>query len=81
MQLGEEVQLALFQIAAEFQRAVNKHPNWPTDVIHQAAIVGEESGELIRAALQESYEHGHNDESRKEAVQTGAMALRFLAGI
>ena len=47
-------------------------------MIHAAAIVGEESGELIRAALQYRYERGELMELQKEGVQVGAMAVRFL---
>ena len=72
------VQKRLMLIAAECDKACLKHPQWPSDPIHAAAIIAEESGELIRAALQNSYENGHEVEMTKEAIQTGAMALRFL---
>lgn len=48
------------------------------DFIEAAAIVAEESGELIRAALQFHNEDGQYYAMHKEAIQTGAMALRFL---
>lgn len=64
----------------ELHKAVTKHPSWPRhDAIHAAAIVQEEAGELIRAALQFHYEDGSPDEIHKEAIQTAAMGLRFLA--
>lgn len=50
------MQSIIEQIQAEVNRAKTKHPNWPSDNIHGAAIVCEESGELIRAALQHKYE-------------------------
>lgn len=68
-------------ILNELQRAINKFPEWPDDVIHAAAIVNEEAGELIRAALQYEYEGGDYEEMRKEAIQVGAMALRFLMNL
>lgn len=59
-------------------RAEAKFPEFPTDPIHAAAIVAEEAGELIKATLQATYE-GHGwGEAYNEAVETGAMALRFL---
>ena len=68
-------------IRAELERAQSKHPDWPTDIIHAAAIVGEESGELTRAALQWTYEDGDIDETQKEAIQVAVTAIRFLAGL
>jgi hypothetical protein len=65
-------------IAMELQNATEKHPNWPTDKIHAAAIVGEESGELLRSAIQFQLENGRYYEMHEEAIQTGAMAIRFL---
>lgn len=62
----------------ELDRAEKKHPSWPDDLIHRAAIVSEEAGELLRASLQNNYEGDRLIAMRKEAEQTGAMALRFL---
>lgn len=66
-------------ILSELGKAKEKHPEWPLDVIHGAAIVAEESGELVRAALNFQYEKGQFFQMHKEAVQTGAMAIRFLS--
>lgn len=68
-------------ILTELKRAEVKIPFWPTDVIHAAAIVNEESGELIRAALQLKYENGNISELKKEAIQCAAMCIRFLKHI
>lgn len=62
----------------EVGRAQSKFPEWPNDTIHAAAIVSEESGELIRAAIQYENEGGELGACQKEAVQTGAVAIRFL---
>lgn len=78
-ELPADVKVIVGVICKELKKAMDKHNHWPTqDVIHAAAIVGEESGELIRAALQYQYEGGTSDEVSKEAIQTGAMAIRFL---
>lgn len=71
----------LISISKELDSAKAKHPHWPEDIIHAAAIVAEESGELIRAALQFKYENKNLFETEKEAIQTAAMAIRFLEGL
>ena len=74
-------------ILAELEKAEEKWPNWPEDKVHAAAIVAEEAGELLEVAnsfriepepiSQEEYKE-YLSEMEKEAVQTGAMAVRFL---
>ena len=68
-------------IAAELMRAKDKFPGFPEDPIHAASILGEEAGEVIKAALQYTYQDGVKGDMIKEAVQTGAMAIRFLMNI
>lgn len=68
-------------ILAEVERAVNKHPYWPSDIIHAAAIVGEESGELTKAAIQWKHEGADIIEAQKEAIQVACTAIRFLMGM
>jgi hypothetical protein len=75
------VRAAIDALLHELERAETKFPAWPDDLIHAAAIVGEESGELIRAALQYQYEQGEWQEVQKEAVQVGAMAIRLLKNL
>lgn len=71
---------SLDQVLAELDRAVAKFPTWPTDPLHAAAVLGEEFGELTKAVLQFTYEPHKTsaDEIREEAIQTAAMALRFV---
>lgn len=69
---------ALVNIQTELDRAREIHPDWPSDYIYQAAIVQEESGELMRAALQYELENASKNAMQTEAVQTAAMALRFI---
>lgn len=73
----------LDQVLSEIERAVAKFPTWPTDPLHALAVLGEEFGELTKATLQLTYEPDKTnmDELRAEAVQTAAMALRFLQSI
>ena len=65
-------------IVAELLRAEAKYPAWPADLIHQVAIMQEESGEAIRAALNHVYHGEPIEELRAELVQTAAMCLRCL---
>jgi hypothetical protein len=71
------------QVFDEVARATRKFPTWPTDPLHAVAVLGEEFGELTKAVLQTTYEpHKVEDgELRMEAIQTAAMALRFLASL
>jgi NTP pyrophosphatase (non-canonical NTP hydrolase) len=69
------------EILKEVFRAEAKHPHWPIDIIHACAIVNEESGELIRAALQYTYEGGDKKEIQKEAIQTAATCIRLLKNL
>ena len=77
-------------ILVELLRALKKHPSWPIDAVHAAAILAEESGELTQAALDFHYggfvrpmdeAHGAINKMATEAVQCGAMSLRFLLAI
>jgi NTP pyrophosphatase (non-canonical NTP hydrolase) len=67
-------------VAKELVKAEAKHPEWPADPLHAIAIIGEEFGELTQAVLQVTYEPGKSliTDVQREAVQTAAMALRFL---
>jgi len=71
------------QILEEYVRASDIH-QFPVDVVHAAAIVAEEAGELLRSA--NTIEWGgdspfERENLQVEAVQTGAMAIRFLENI
>jgi len=75
---GEADGRALSAILGEVNRARSKFPGWPEDVVHGAAILGEESGELMHAALNLFYGRGDAKRVREEAIQVGAMAVRLL---
>jgi hypothetical protein len=68
----------LNMVLTELDRAEMLHPRWPTDRIHQAAIVSKEAGGLIQACVLERYEPHKGGCPVKEAVQTAATAMRFL---
>lgn len=71
------------EVFDEIERAIDKFPTWPTDPLHALAVLGEEFGELTKAVLQSVYEPHKSSmaDVREEAVQTAAMALRFLASL
>lgn len=70
-------------VLAEVERAMRKFPTWPTDPLHAVAVLGEEFGELTKAVLQSVYEpHKSTPEDvATEAIQTAAMAIRFLMSL
>lgn len=72
---------AMELIKEELESAKIKHPHWPDDIIHQVAIMNEESGEAIRAALNYIYEDGTKESIKKELIQTTATCLRCLENI
>ena len=67
-------------IQQELRKAVVKHPNWPRDPIHQAAVVSEEAGELVQACLDSVYDPRKTEgvKVQREAIQVAASAIRFL---
>lgn len=70
-------------IFAELDRAMKKFPTWPTDPLHAVAVLGEEFGELTKAVLQSVYEphKSTHEDVCSEAIQTAAMAIRFVASL
>lgn len=73
----------LMAVHHELSKALAKFPTWPTDPLHALAVLGEEFGELTKDVLQMTYEPGKTsaENVRKEAIQTAAMALRFVASL
>jgi len=72
---------AIQEVGYELEAAERKFPAFPTDPIHAASILQKEAGELMQASLHFTYEKGSREAMRKEAVQMGAMALRFLLNL
>jgi len=80
-----QIPVAVSMILSELDRAIEKHPKYPMDLIHASAIVSEEAGELTRACLQYVYEpDGIPYENlqrmalRDECIQVGCTAIRML---
>ncbi len=71
------------EITDEVLRATIKFPTWPTDPLHALSVLGEEYGELNKEVLQLVYEphKSSEEEVRKEAIQTAAMAIRFIMSL
>lgn len=70
------------ELKAELSKAEEKHPIWPTDAVHASAILNEEAGELTQSALDFHYgDTADVERMREEAIQVGAMALRFLKNL
>lgn len=66
------------EVFAELKRAELKFPSFPDDPVHAAAVLCEEAGETLQASLDFYYGRGTYEDMHKEAVQTAAMAFRFL---
>jgi hypothetical protein len=47
---------AIKLIRKELKKARKKFPKWSSNIVVNAAVVGEESGELIKASLQYAFE-------------------------
>lgn len=81
---NQEVVRAVSAILIEHQRAVEKWPEWPTDIVHAAGILAGECGECLKAA--NHLREGRTTDGRDsllmvevEAIQAGAMAVRLLS--
>lgn len=74
----------LLDITLEELRAESLWPDWPTDAVHAAAVLVEEPGEALKEANNFRLSGGdekYREAMHKEAVQSGAMALRFLLNL
>ncbi len=62
----------------ELSQAEKLHPHWPDDVIHGVAIMVEEAGESMQAAIDQHYKGLPPDHLVEELVQTAAMCVRNI---
>ncbi len=77
--MTREEAIEILNIALE--EANKKHPEWYYDIIHCAAVMNEEAGEAIRAALNYTYEDSSLEDFICEVAQTGAMAIKILMNL
>lgn len=74
-------------IISEVDRAESLYPVWPApgrrgDHVAAASILLEEAGEVLKAANNyDMHGRGSTAEMREEAIQTAAMAIRFLSNL
>lgn len=84
----EAMVLTLFAL----NEAKRKHPTWPVkkglaynskaqDYTLAAAVVAEEAGELLKAAMDYQYHGKQYFIIRGEAMQTAAMGIRFISNL
>ena len=74
MKIEEVISLVM----TELNRAEEAHPDWPKDDVRAAAVVAKESGELVKAVLDQEEKNTSRYAIITEAVQTAASAIRFL---
>ena len=69
-------------IIIELERAVIEHPKFPIDPVQMLAIVAEEVGEAMQAAIDFDW-HRHSDIGliQIELDQTAAMCIRTIAAL
>ncbi|MCP4439623.1 MAG: hypothetical protein GY810_11830 [Aureispira sp.] len=77
------MQKILSQIQAERQRQLEKWGEQNHSPIEWCAILGEEVGEVNKAALESHFKHPNADieEYRKELVQVAAVAVAMLQSL
>ena len=68
----------LTELEEQLRDARAKFPSWCLDPVHGAAIVAEEAGEAVQAALDYYYGRGGAHQLKKELFHTLTMAVRFL---
>ena len=65
-------------IERELKYAEKKHPDFAKDLVHKTAVLAEEAGEAVRAALMHEYEDGSIEDVKLELLQTAAVCIRIL---
>lgn len=73
-----KLEIILKELEDQLAHARSKFPSWSLDPVHGAAIVAEEAGETVQAALDFYYGRAGSHLLKKELLHTAAMAIRFL---
>lgn len=73
-----DMQFIFDLVVEEMNKAITKHPQWPSNVVEMAAIVTEEAGEVIREANHIREGIGSIEDVRKELIHTAGTAIRML---
>lgn len=68
-------------IDAELKRAEKLHPNYPTDMFRQLAIMQEESGEVAKSVIDYHYSKDTIEHIKEELIQTAAMCMRMFLNL
>lgn len=69
----------LVAIVSELRRVDEMHPDWPDDMGNAAKFVSDKARELLSASAGLCCGNAKdNNRILREAIQTGAMVLRFL---
>ena len=72
----------LVAIVSELEQVEREYPDWPENEVDAAKIISDKAAKLLSASSTHSWkEQRDNNLVLNEAVQTGAMVLRFLLGI
>jgi NTP pyrophosphatase (non-canonical NTP hydrolase) len=69
------------EIEFELDYAKKKHPNYPTDIFKQLAIMQEEAGEVTMAVNDFSSGDCTIEHVREELIQTAAMCVRMIENL
>lgn len=69
---------AIASIFDALKHAEAKRPVWNDDPVVAAAVLAEEAGEVVKAALDYRFHGGPLEDLEKECAQVGAMALRVM---
>lgn len=74
-----KIENIMSELEEQLRSARAKFPSWSLDPVHGAAIVAEQAGEALQAALDFYYERGGGaHQLKKELFHTLTMAVRFL---
>ena len=68
-------------IQDELERAIAIHPDYPSDIFKQLAIMQEEAGEVTKAVLDYSDSKDSLEHIKEELIQTAAMCVRMILNI